>query len=202
MNIVDRAKNILLSPRTEWVRIAAEPATPRQLFTGYAMILALLPAIGSIIGAALIGGIATPGASLGIGFVLVIGVLGYLVGLAVLYAMGIIASSLAPSFDGRSDQVSGLKLVVYAATPVWVIGILNFIPALSFLLMLAGFGYAIYLIYLGATPVMAVPKTKAGGYAAVVVIIWFVINLVAGLIIGAVVFAGMMGSGGVSPYGL
>ena len=42
MSLIDRAKNILLTPKTEWPVIAAEPATAQGLFTGYAAILALL----------------------------------------------------------------------------------------------------------------------------------------------------------------
>ena len=40
--LVDRVKNILLSPKTEWERIDAEPATVKGLYTGYAMILAAI----------------------------------------------------------------------------------------------------------------------------------------------------------------
>ena len=35
MALVDRVKNILVTPRTEWGVIAAEPATSGALVTGY-----------------------------------------------------------------------------------------------------------------------------------------------------------------------
>ncbi len=34
MNLVDRIKNILLAPRTEWPKIAGEPATVQSLYIG------------------------------------------------------------------------------------------------------------------------------------------------------------------------
>ena len=45
MALVDRVKNILLSPRTEWPVIDAEPATVASLYTGYIMPLAAIPAL-------------------------------------------------------------------------------------------------------------------------------------------------------------
>ena len=42
MNLVDRVKGILVEPRNEWVKIAAEPATVQSLYTGWIMILAAI----------------------------------------------------------------------------------------------------------------------------------------------------------------
>ncbi len=53
MSIVQRAKNIIFKPTDEWNVIAAEPATIGRLFTGYAMPLALIPALMGIAAAVL-----------------------------------------------------------------------------------------------------------------------------------------------------
>ena len=37
MNLVERVKHILLTPRPEWEVIDAEPATTAGLYTGYIM---------------------------------------------------------------------------------------------------------------------------------------------------------------------
>ena len=42
MALVDRVKNILLSPQTEWPTIAAESATVQSILTGYVLILAAI----------------------------------------------------------------------------------------------------------------------------------------------------------------
>ena len=55
MALVDRVKNILLSPRTEWPVIDAEPATVASLYTGYIMPLAAIPVICQAIGMSMIG---------------------------------------------------------------------------------------------------------------------------------------------------
>jgi Yip1 domain len=186
MNIVERAKNILLSPKTEWPVIAAEPATTGSLLT-YAAILAVIPMVGSLLAGLIFGG------PLGLGFVLATSLVGFIIGLGVLFLMGIITSALAPSFDGRKDSLAGLKLVVYASTPTFVLGILNIIPGINIIAALVGFAYAVYLIYLGATPVNGVPQGKAGGFAAVIVIIWILIYFILAAIIGGIVAAAMMG---------
>jgi len=55
MNLVDRAKNILITPKTEWEVIKNEQTTTADLFTKYVLILALIPVIATFIGQSLIG---------------------------------------------------------------------------------------------------------------------------------------------------
>ena len=52
MDLVSRAKNICLSPASEWRIIESETATPGGLLTGYALPLASIGAIASFIGMA------------------------------------------------------------------------------------------------------------------------------------------------------
>jgi hypothetical protein len=149
--------------------------------------------VGALIGGLMLGGLL---GGAGMGIVLIPAVLGYILGLAILYLMSIIANALAPSFDGQKDAIQALKLMVYSATPIWVAGLLSFIPIIGFLLSLAGFGYGCYLIYLGAQTLMKVPEQKSIGYSIVTVLIWIVLTfVVTGIIVGAVV-AGMIGSAG------
>ena len=185
MSIVDRAKGILLTPKTEWPIIAAEPATTGSVIT-YAAILALIPLVASVLGAVLFVG----RLGLGINLVLASAVISYLIGLGILFVMGIIAAALAPSFDGQNSQIQGLKLIVYAATPVYVAGVLQIIPGLNIIASLVGLAYGIYLIYLGARPVVGVPEVKSGGYTAVIVIIWLILQLV----VSAIIVTAIMGA--------
>ena len=43
--LIARVKNILLTPKTEWPVIAAEPDTVQGLYKNYIMILAAIPAV-------------------------------------------------------------------------------------------------------------------------------------------------------------
>ncbi|MBK8909742.1 MAG: hypothetical protein IPM61_00275 [Chlorobi bacterium] len=50
MGLVDRAKNIILTPKTEWPVIETEEPDTGGMITGYALPLMLLPVVGTIIG--------------------------------------------------------------------------------------------------------------------------------------------------------
>jgi len=191
MSIVNRVKNVLTSPKTEWPIIGAEPATTGGLMT-YAAILSGIAQLCSIVGALFLSGAmgSLGAAGMGMTFIIVSAVVGWLLGLAIIYLMSIIAGALAPSFDGQKDNLAALKLLVYAGTAVWVFSFLSIIPVLGSIAALVGFAYAIYLIYLGAPHTVRVPEGKAGGYAAVVVIIWIILYF----ILTAVIVTTLMGS--------
>ncbi len=53
--IADRAKAIILRPRDEWPLIEAEPASIGSIYTGYAMILAAIPPLATLIGGQVFG---------------------------------------------------------------------------------------------------------------------------------------------------
>ena len=55
MNLVERAKNIVLQPNQEWPVIAGEAADTKSLFVGYAVPLAAIPSIAAWLGLSVIG---------------------------------------------------------------------------------------------------------------------------------------------------
>jgi hypothetical protein len=189
--LIARVKAILMTPKTEWPVIAAEPATVADLYKNYIIWLAAIPAIcqfirGSIIGYGMLGiSYRTP---IGVGITAM--VVGYALTLALVYVVAMIADALAPTFGGQKSQVQALKAVAYAWTASWVAGIGALIPLLGWLIMLAALVYGIYLLYLGLPATMKSPPEKAGGYTAVTIIIAIVLSWIVGLVI-----AGMIGTG-------
>jgi hypothetical protein len=186
MSIVDRVRNILVTPKTEWPVIAAEPATVGSIFKEYVLLVALLPLVGALLGGLLFSG----------GLLIVPAIVAYLLGLGVLYVVALIADALAPGFDGRKDSVSAMKLVAYAATPQWVAGFFSFIPGLNLIIGLIGFAYAAYLLYLGSMATMRVPEGKATAYTVVLILIWIVLGMfVAGAVLTFITASLIMGGG-------
>ena len=55
MNLVERVKNILLQPKSEWPVIEREPGDAGYLFTNYVCIVSAIPPVCSFIGMSLIG---------------------------------------------------------------------------------------------------------------------------------------------------
>jgi len=205
MALVDRVKNILLSPRTEWPVIDAEPATVASLYTGYIMPLAAIPAICQAIGISLIGytipflggHVKTP-----IGSALVTAAVTYCFTLVGVYLMALVADALAPSFGGTKNQIQALKVVAYSFTSAWVGGIFSLIPALGVIGLIFGL-YSLYLLYLGLPVLMKAPEDKAVGYTVVViicciVIMWILVFAVASLGFG--MRAGAMAGAGAGAY--
>jgi Yip1 domain len=183
MNLVDRVKNILATPRTEWQVIETEPGDAAYLFTNYVAILAAIPAVCGFIGTALVG---YGPFRVGIGTALVSAIFGYILSFVVVYIVALIADALAPNFGGRKDFPSALKLTVYSYTPAWLVGIFSLIPALSILGVLGL--YAFYLFYLGATPLMKVPAERSVIYTVAVVICGVVLSIVIGAIPALLLF--------------
>ena len=187
MNIVERAKAIILKPKETWEIIKAEQTTVRELFTSYAAVLAVIPAAATFIGFSLVG------YSLPVGHYrvpvlsgLVHAILQYVLTLVGAYAVAFIIDALAPKFDSRKDLTAAAKLAVFAATPAWVGGALAILPALSPLLLIASL-YSLYLFYIGLPVMMETPKEKTLVYFIVVIIASIVVSMIIGAFSGSAV---------------
>jgi len=197
MDLVARAQAIVLKPKEEWVRIKAESSTIAQLFSSYAVILALIPAVAQFIGFGLVGTrVLTFGViRMGLGNALFRAILAYVFGLVVVYVFGVVINALAPNFGSVQNPVNAMKLAVYSLTPSWIGGIFYIIPALSILALLAGL-YGLYVLYLGfASPMMDTPKDKVMGYLLVSIVVIIVLTIVVGIILGAIFTVGAITTG-------
>ena len=88
---------------------------------------------------------------------------------------------LAPTFGGQRDPLRALKLTAYSYTAAWVAGILQIVPALGVLALLAGC-YGLYLLYLGLPVLMRCPKEKSLGYTIVLILCAIVVSAVIGIL--------------------
>jgi Yip1-like protein len=184
MTLVERVKRMLLSPRTEWEVIDAEPTTPAALYTGYIIPLAAVGPLARAIGYSLFGIAGLMGTyRVPIGASLTNGLLLYILTLAGTYILAMVIDGLAPTFNGQRNRTQALKLVAYSGTAFWVAGIVMLIPAISVLVILGAF-YSLYLLYLGLPKLMRSPADKTVGYAAVVTVALLVLFLVISAIAG------------------
>ncbi len=188
MNLVERAKNIIMTPKTEWAVIASEEPNANGIFMGYALPLILLSAAAAFIGHGFIwgshyglGGFGGSAISWGIYsavMVVVAGVLG-------VWLTAMIVNALAPSFGSEKNMGRAMQLVVYSYTPAWIGGLLMIYPPLGFIGSLFGI-YGLYLIYLGLPHTMKTPADKVVTYMVIsivaIVVIYFVV---------AAIFAGI-----------
>jgi hypothetical protein len=196
--LVARAKAMLLTPKTEWPVVASEPTTPGDLYKGYIVPLAAIPAVFGFLKMSVIGTSMMFAGTfrLGIGAGLTYMVLSYVGALVSTYITALIINALAPTFGGQKDSIQALKAMTFASTAAWVAGAGQIVPGIGWLIMLAGGIYSIYLLYLGLPHTMKCPPDKAGGYTAVVIIIAIVLYFVIGAVIGSVAGVGSMMGGG------
>lgn len=184
-DLTTRVVNILKSPQTEWPVIAAETTDVGTLYKSYIIPLAAIPHVCSWLGNALIGTtvpfvgtVRTPIVS-----GLVTAVVTYVLSLVGVFVAALIIEWLAPKFKSSGSRLDALKLVAYASTPMWVAGVLNLVPVLALLGILAAL-YGIYIFYLGLPPVMKTPSDQVIPYMIVAAIIIFVITFVIFLVAG------------------
>ena len=181
MNLVERAKNIITTPKTEWAAIAAEEPNIQQIMMSYVLPLALIPTIASIIGWGVLGSGIIKSFTWGIAMGLVQLVSAFIT----VYVAALIINMLAPNFGSEKNLGKAIQLVAYSYTPAWVGGILNIIPFLGWLGALFGL-YGLYLMYLGLPHTMKTPQDKTMVYLVVAIIVLIVIYMIIGAILTAI----------------
>lgn len=191
MSIVARVKAILLQPTSEWKVIRNEQASVAGLFTGYAVILAAIPAVAGFIGYSLIGtsfmGVTV---RFPVGRGILWAVLQYGLQLAAVYILALIIDALAPSFGAAKNLLDSLKITIYSYTAAWLGGIFMIIPSLSPLSLLAAI-YSLVLLWFGLSNVKDPPKEKQAGYFVVTLIVAIILFALIGSVLQRVVFGSL-----------
>lgn len=184
-NMIDRIKRILMSPKTEWPAIDAEPMTLNSVMVTWVLPLAAIGPIAMVIRnllfpltvfgvsfrAPLIGSIVQAALALGL---TMLGV----------WVWSLILDALAPSFKGTKNPIAALKLVAFSATAAWLCGIFQLTWQTAPLAILGL--YSAYLFWVGVSVMMKVPDDQRPVYVVVAVVVGIVVNLV------AVALAGML----------
>ena len=196
MRIVDRARNIILTPKTEWPVIDAEATPIGQVITGYVLPLAAIAALASFVSVALIGtNIPMVGTyRMGIGWALGQAVYSIVMAVVFVFVLGFIIDALAPTFGGQKNMLSAQKLAAYSYTPAWLAAVLSIIPWIGTLLAIIGALYGLYLLYVGLPRLMRNPPEKSAGYTALVVVSAIVVAVIIGIIGGLLTAPAYMGA--------
>ena len=186
-NVGERAKDIIFKPKETFKIVKNESVTSRDLIIGYLAILAIIPAVASLIGMSIVGYSVgwTGRIRIPIGNSLARIIIQYVLTIGGIYVLGIIINTLAPNFSGKKNNIAALKVAVYSSTPVLVAGIFYILPALGIIVFIAGL-YGLYLLYVGIPIMMECPPDKALIYTIVVIVAYIVIYFIIGAIAGAV----------------
>jgi len=189
MNLVDRAKNIILKPKEEWNVIDQEDTSVSSLIATYLFPLALIPAAAAFIGYGVIG-VAFFGPVLSWGVKQAI--ISFITTIVGVYISAYIIDMLAPNFGSTKDFRKAMQLVVYSYTAVMLAGAFQAIPVLGILGILGLYG--LYLLYIGIKPMMKTPDDKVTTYFIVSLVVIFAVYFVLGSILTLILIGKTYGS--------
>lgn len=185
MNLIERVKNIIVTPKTEWDKIAGEEQTLASVITTYVVPLALAGAVCTFIGYGFIGidyGIfRMKGMDWGIKMA-IIQIVSAIIGVII---TSFVVDALAPSFGSEKNINRSAQLVAYGYTPAFIGSLLTIFPAIALIGSLFGL-YGIYLMYLGLGPIKKTPEDKKVVYLVVTIIVLIVVYFIIGAILGSV----------------
>lgn len=188
--LVDRVVGLLKRPDLEWPIIAAEETSVKRLFKTYALPLAIIGPLASLINAVGFNGDNVIEELLA--FIVTLGL-----NLLAAYILGIVIDGLAHNFASPKASLPSMKLGIYAMTPFWLLGAFNLISgALAGALTLIFGLYGAYLLYRGLEPLKQTPLDKRLGYTIAATVVWFLLTLVVvGLIFALLSAFAIIGAG-------
>jgi hypothetical protein len=185
MNLIDRAKNIILTPKTEWDVIDKETPNVQNIIIGYVVPLVAIGAIASFIGWSVIGksywGVKFTSSSWGIRYAII----AVISGIAGVFLTAAVIDALAPNFKSEKNFGKSMQLAAYSYTPGWIGAIFNILPSLAILGALVGL-YGLYLLYIGLPVLKKTPKEQETGYFVVSLVVMILAYFVIGLILAAI----------------
>jgi Yip1 domain len=185
--LAGRVKGMMLEPRATWKEIDGEFTKGGDIWSKYIAPLAAIGPLASMVGMVLFGErIAFTALTNRVSITTAVsrGIAGYVLALLSVFLLSRIISLLGPGFGGQRNDVQGLKAAAFASTSAWLGGIFLLIPALGLVSLIFSL-YSLVLLYIGLPILMKVPKDRAMGYTAVVIIVWIVVALIAGAILAA-----------------
>jgi len=189
MNLIERVKGILLTPKTEWDKIDNETPNVQSILTTYVIPLVAIGAIASFIGWGFIGksysygfgSVKVSGVSLGIKYA-IIALVG---GIAGCYLLAVVIDALAPTFKSEKNFGKSFQLAAYSSTAGWVGAVFNILPSLAIIGSLVGL-YGLYLLYIGLPKMKKTPQDQTTSYFVVSLVAMIVAYFVIGMILAAI----------------
>lgn len=162
-SLIGRARGMLTRPQATWAEVAVEPVQVSDLYLGYVLPLAAIPALCGFLGIYIFGGfqIASIGVRPPLSGAATEALAGYGLTLVLTYVLAIVIDLLAPRFGGVADRTQAFKLVAYSGSGLWLAGILAIYPALGIPATMLGALYSLYLLYLGLPRLMRIEEGRA-----------------------------------------
>lgn len=165
MVLVNHVLGLFLQPHKEWRSIRDNDKKIWQIYAELVLFLAFIPPFAGYYGTTEIGwrfGIEDP-QMLTKASALNIAILYYLGLLIAVFLVGKALHWMAPVYDANPTLAQSVKVAALSATPLFLVGLMQFYPTLwiNFLLGLPALAFSVYLLFTGMPIVMGIPKEQA-----------------------------------------
>jgi hypothetical protein len=182
MNVIDRAKNILITPATEWPVVDREPANVTTILTSYVLPMLSIGVVATFIGQGLIGQSLPFGGTTATVKAGLVGALLYVIMSVIsVFIVAATIDVLAPSFSSEKNWGKSFQLAAYSLTASYVGAIFLLFPALNIVVILCSL-YCIYALYTGIPSMKKTAADKHVAYLAVIILVTIVAMILVGLI--------------------
>ena len=183
MNIIERAKGMILAPAAEWQVVERETTSAQQVVTAYVVPFAAAGALVAAVVTAMFG--------LRLITAMFVGVSAFVSTIAACVVGALVADGLATTFGGRSDRTQAFRLMAYAFTAVFVASLIP-VPIIGGLIKLAAILYSVYVLYLGIPVLMKAPADKAVPYTLVLIVALVIVTWIVSMILGMMLIGGSL----------
>jgi len=176
MGVFRDAVALVMNPKAFMTARADTAPSVMSTITNYVAILAVIPFLFT-----LLGDLIFPKLGHHAAYAIGAGIVSYIFALVSVAIVGFVLYWLAPRFSSLADQNRATKLTSYVYTPVFLIAILNIIPSLAILNLLALL-YGLYILYVGLPIVLKTPQNKVVSYVVAILIATIVLYIILALI--------------------
>ncbi len=183
INVIERAKNILVTPKQEWEVVNKEETSVSTILTSYVLPMMVIGGLATFIGQGLIGKSLGPfgGSTASVKAGLIGALLYVILTVVTVFIVAAAIDALAQTFQSEKHWRKSFQLAAYSLTAAYVGAVFLILPALSILAILCTL-YSIYPLYTGIPIMKKTTVDKQVAYLAVVILITIVASILVGII--------------------
>jgi hypothetical protein len=175
VEIIVRARNLLISPVEEWKVIKEERKTRSGMIRDYAFPFVLVLTVASFVGLILFRNYMTAGIMLLIAFITFFGAF------VSIYISAYVINAMAFQFESKKDINASFSLVVYSYTALFMAHAIGSLIHPLFFITIFGI-YSVYTLWMGLGIIMETPTEKRMVYGFVssitIIGVYVIMNIV------------------------
>jgi hypothetical protein len=176
--VLNHVWGLFAHPADEWKSIREERCTVTKCYCSHVLLLSALPVIAGYIGVTHYG--FQIGSREALRWTtesaLNIAILSYLTMLVAVFSLGKAIHWMGQTYGSKTSLPQSIALAAYAATPLWLSGVLFFYPVLWVILLagLPALAYTVFLLYTGLPIMMGIPKERGFLFSSAVLAVGLV----------------------------